>query len=410
MGEEPRVGKPMSDSRMRELIDFVFGERLRRMREREQVEASRATTPPPPPSRKRKRANVVSIEDDEEAEEEEERQRLRRRRLAPQWMPRRGSLPLLTGDRAHVLEPWESDIHQVAITHDGQTVMQWSHSNGRNEHPRSADVMFVGGFEFPTQHYYIVDGLRGGYISVSGFLHDFYHDFDAMRFEKAAQCLRATSEKSPYFFMTTTQEVFDYWDKIRDNGTCYHAAIDDTLQGRPLRPVYQVGKSDAIYGPPPGFARFMVEHPDLEVHWTEFTVFDRVLVLVGQFDALFWDKRRQCFILVDWKNVKTFRTSATEKGTDPLTANEDDCHKSHYSLQMNLYRGLLERRYGIRIAEMWIVNFPAFQTKGAPYEIYPVERRNMAPFFARCPRTPEGRSRQIWAPTEPHKNMMPISF
>lgn len=320
--------------------------------------------------------------------------------MTSSWMPSRGDVPRLAGNAAHVPAPWESEIRRVTISHAAKSVSWWSHSNARNEHARSADVFFVGGFECPTQHYYMVDWMRGGYVSVSGFLHDFYHDFEAVSFEIATRCLQSTRETSPYFHMTTTQEVFDYWEKIRDNGTCYHAAIDDVLQGRPLRAVYQVGKSDPIYGPPPGFARFMVEHPDLEVHWSEFTVVDRVLVMVGQFDALFWDRRRQCFVLVDWKNVKTFRTRATEKGTDPLTAQEDDCHLSHYSLQMNLYRALLERRYGVKVAEMWIVNFPAFQTAGAPYELYPVARRDMAPFFARCPNTEEGRLRQIWAPGE----------
>lgn len=394
------VGKAMTDERARELIDFIFGERLRQFRERQRQTA--VSSPPPP--RKRKREDLVRIEedDDDDAEEETAFQQRRRRRSPPSWMPRPGSVPLLTGDPAHVTAPWETQVHRVAVTFEDRTVSLWSHSNERNAHARSSEVFFVGGFEFPSQHYYMVDWLRGGYVSVSGFLHAFYPDFEAMRFDKAAQCLRyATNPGSPYYHMTTSQEVFDYWEKIRDNGTCYHAAIDDTLQGRPLRPVYQVGKSDAIHGPPPGFARFMVEHPDLEVHWTEFSVFDRDLVLVGQFDALFWDRRRQCFVLVDWKNVKNFRTDAATRGSDPLTADEPDCHRSHYSLQLNLYCALLERRYGITIAEMWIVNFPAFKTEGAPYQLFEVARRDMTPFLARCPVTPDGRSRQIWAPKEP---------
>lgn len=390
----------LSNERMKELMDFIFGERLRKMRAGQGSTPSAVELPPLPPvaeqSRKRKRDEISWTETDD-LEEEYAR---RRRPVAPRWTGRPGDTPLLEGARNTPPPPWYGQVRPITICFGENKTSFWSGSNERNEHPRAAASIFIGGFEFPADHYYVIDFLRGGYVSVSGFLHHFFADFDAKRDLLASFCLRTIKPESPYYSMKTKQEVFDYWDKIRDNGTCYHAAIDDTLQGRPLRAVYQVGKSDAIKGPPPGFARFMTDYPELEVYFTEFTVFDRTLMLVGQFDGLFWHRVRKCFILVDWKNVMTFRMRSTEKGTDPLSANMDDCHLSHYSLQLNLYRALLERRYGFDIAEMWIVNFPAFQHAGAPYQRIPVTRQDMNPFFARCPITAEGRSRKNWAPGE----------
>lgn len=440
----------MTDERMRELIDFVFGRRLKEFRsrselsnkrKRERVEEGDVDTEGKVTKRARRESSLASIEvplstlsptkyyqevlrvikkrqryeepvvDDTDNEDEELPQRkfARLKDETPsssRWLPKHGEIPLLgwlpPSSPPTPYDAIKNMVRPITLTFEGKSTTFWSHSNERNAHPRMKDVFFVGGFDFPDDHYYIVDGIRGGYISVSTFLHRFFPDFNSNRDLFASYCLRATRPDSPYYGMKDVQEVFDLWDKIRDNGTCYHAAIDDTLQGRPLRPVYRVGKSDAIGGPPRGFLRFMTDHPELEVYFTEFTVFDRDLMLVGQFDALFWDRKRQCFVLVDWKNVRNFRVSATQKGTHPLTEKLDDCHLSHYTLQLNLYRVLLERRYGIVIEEMWIVNFPAFrQVTEAVYERYPVPRLNMNPFLALCPITEEGRARRVWAPSEP---------
>lgn len=371
-------------------MDYMFGARLRAFRERAQLaQASErrfvvleegALEQPARPSRKRKRSG------DGEAGEEAARPLKRRRGIAPDGPL---SLPAAPGSAP----PWAAEVHAVALAFEGRARTLWSHSNVRNPHPRSARSRFVGGFEAPTEHYYIVDGRRDGLTSVTTFLHHFFRDFDEMKHMIASRLVGARDPASPYFGMTSEREVLGFWDRNRDNGTCKHAAMDDVIQGRPLRQPYQVESSEAIWGPPAGFYRFMTDHPELESIFTEFTMFDLDHMLVGQCDWLAWDKERQCAILIDWKNVMKFQTWSRTMGTDPLTARRMDCHLVKYTLQLNIYRDILERLYGFAIAEMWIVNFPPLAQDVAHYDVYVAERVDLAPFFARCPITPEGRQR-----------------
>jgi hypothetical protein len=388
------VTKALSDERARELMNFMFGERLRKKRD-----AAGSAAPAAPalvvvaPSRKRKRSEVEWTI----ADELEEDERWWRRPAAPRWTPRWREVPLLDAPAWPEPTPaWWSDVRQITVKLGDRSTTWCSNSNERNAHARSPDSFFMGGFDFPNDHYYMIDWIRGGYISGTGFIHHgFFADFEAKRLTIARGCTNA--KKPPYMGMTV-DEVLAFWNKIRDTGTCRHAAIDDALQGRPQR-TYQLGNSEAVNGPPLGFYAFLTDFNNLEIYFSEFTVFDRALVLVGQFDALFWDRTRQCFVLVDWKNTLNFRTTSSEKGTDPLTAHLPDCHYGHYSMQLNLYRALLERRYGFVIAEMWIVNFPALQSD--VYQRFDVAYMDMEPFFARCPVTEEGRARLVWAPAEP---------
>jgi hypothetical protein len=393
--------KRLSDERVRSVMDYLFGERLRAMRLAKATASTSLPAVASSPTRKRKREMLEWTETDDL---EEERAR-KRRPVLDYWMPRWGVTPLLEASSQTVAPAWRRNIHFITLEFEGRTTSFWSVSNERNHVSRSDAIIFIGGFDFPEDHYYIIDFIRGGYISVTGFLHEFFPDFDAKRDIYVSYCLRATRPDSPYFGMTTKEQVVDFWDKTRDNGTCYHAAMDDVLQGRPSR-TYQVGKSDVISRPPNGFYRFMTDYPDLVIYWTEFSVVDRDLVLVGQFDALFWDKGRQCFVLVDWKNVLNFRTTSSERGTDPLTADMPDCHLSHYTVQLNVYRALVERHLGIVIADMWIVSFPPLKNAEAAYELHRAKRLDMNKFFARCPTTAEGRARKVFCGGEREASLL----
>ncbi len=397
---------PMSGDRVRELTAFLFASMFER---RKKAAAAAAVVVSPSRKRKRDESDLdwsVTIEEDSSSDEPPAK--LRRIQV---WSEDKQAAPALPWHKGlDQLPDWVKHGHLVRETYTGPTfgnreIEFWSHSNGRNEHERCKDIEFFGGFDDPTVHYYVIDGLRGGYTSVTSFLHLFFADFELVKYERAQLCTRgARNPTGVYFGMETVERVLGFWDTNRDNGTCKHAAIDDHLQGRPLRPVYQCGASDPIGGPPLGYYHFMADHPDLVPYFTEFSVFDRDLCICGQFDALFWDTRRLCFVLVDWKNVLNFKTSnPSEKGVHPLTANMDDCHKVQYTLQLNIYRSILEKHYGFKVREMWIVNFPPREQAEGAYMKIIAERIDMVPFFAQCPVTEEGKARlALWGGEQQH--------
>jgi len=80
-------------------------------------------------------------------------------------------------------------------------------------------------------------------------------------------------------------------------------------------------------------------------------------VCTGSVDMLFKDPIvDNGLIIMDWKRSKEIKmSSAYGKGTNPLTAQLDDCNYNHYSLQLTIYKQILEQYYGYTITGCYIV-------------------------------------------------------
>ena len=93
------------------------------------------------------------------------------------------------------------------------------------------------------------------------------------------------------------------------------------------------------------------------------------------------------YALYDWKRVKEIkRDNAYEKGNG-VCSTLDHCNYSHYSLQLHIYKKILETRYDLIVSEMYLVVLHPDQPTFARVEVADVsdivekifqERRNMA--------------------------------
>jgi hypothetical protein len=90
---------------------------------------------------------------------------------------------------------------------------------------------------------------------------------------------------------------------------------------------------------------------------TEVMVYDSVIKLSGMVDALFKDKLGH-IRMVDWKRSKEIRTTgfSNQMGVQ-LCSGLPDCNQSHYFLQLNMYKYVLETYYEIEIYSMQLVVF-----------------------------------------------------
>ena len=87
-------------------------------------------------------------------------------------------------------------------------------------------------------------------------------------------------------------------------------------------------------------------------HRTELCIFHQGLRVAGQIDALFLDASWR-LVIVDWKRVRNLRT----EGFDPLRYPLDRLSDSNdwiYSLQLNLYRYILETEYSHGVSAMYL--------------------------------------------------------
>lgn len=218
-----------------------------------------------------------------------------------------------------------------------------------NYHPRDARITF-----YEPTHTYTIDGSSKGIISGTGFLHQFFPHFDAKKtIEKMMKSQKWPA--SPYFGMTA-DEIEKHWsDKGKDastKGTAMHLAIEQFMNGAYEVIDNEVKKTVEFQY----FMNFWNDHgADLEPYRAEWSVFSEEHMLCGQIDMLFKRKSDGAFLIYDWKRSREIKTSNEwAKGHAPLD-HLDDSNYWHYSLQLNLYRWVLEHLYSMKIADMYLI-------------------------------------------------------
>jgi len=208
-------------------------------------------------------------------------------------------------------------------------------------------------FYEPT-HTYTIDGSSKGIISGTGFLHQFFGHFDAKG--TIEKMMRSPNwPASPYYGMKA-EEIEKMWsDKGKDastKGTAMHLAIEQFMNG--AYDVIDPEVKETVefkY-----FMNFWKDHgADLEPWRAEWSVFSEAHMLCGQIDMLFRRKSDGKFLIYDWKRSREIKTNNNfQKGLAPLD-HLDDCNYWHYTLQLNLYRWILEHLYGMEIADLYLI-------------------------------------------------------
>lgn len=125
------------------------------------------------------------------------------------------------------------------------------------------------------------------------------------------------------------------------------------------------------------------EKDDLVPFRTEWSVFSEDHDIAGQIDAMFIRKSRSCeqkssFVLVDWKRVANMDYGCDSSSSPFLNYGKPpfqsipDTNYGHYTIQVNTYKMILERFYGITISEMFLVQIhPTLPFPG--YKIHPIK-------------------------------------
>ena len=84
---------------------------------------------------------------------------------------------------------------------------------------------------------------------------------------------------------------------------------------------------------------------------TEVCLYHVGLCVAGQLDALFKSEMDGRFALVDWKRCKSIVFTNDFRTMRPPLDNLADCNGSLYTLQLNVYRYILESEYGCHIGD-----------------------------------------------------------
>jgi ATP-dependent exoDNAse (exonuclease V) beta subunit len=212
----------------------------------------------------------------------------------------------------------------------------------KNKHERDERIAFE-----EKTHTYYVDGSSDGIISVTMIIKEYFPKFDP---DIILKKMKNKNEKYPNM---NDSQIKKLWIEnsinASKNGTKLHKLIEN---------YYNSIENDKSEENLTEFKYFLNFHSTiknyLEPYRTEWSIFDGQLGLAGQVDMIY-KKKDGTYCLYDWKRVKEIkRDNIFEKGIGKLS-DLDNCNYNHYSLQLNIYKRLLETRYDIKISEMFLV-------------------------------------------------------
>ena len=220
-------------------------------------------------------------------------------------------------------------------------------------------------------HTYTMDGAT--LTSVTTFIKSFMPEVSPASIIKSKRKEWSTRERCPYNDMTDEQ-IISSWEALRDEaakmGTRMHTMIEKSIEeelsnrqlyGRSWVPVHnkeEEEQNEDLKVEMQAYRKFRLDNPTWQPVATETTVFDLELGVCGTFDAIFYDTKELCYILLDWKRCKNISSGYEGiESTHPTLRGIACGNYTQYMLQLYVYQRCIEKRcnnvdYDVKILPM----------------------------------------------------------
>ena len=212
----------------------------------------------------------------------------------------------------------------------------------KNAHPRDQYITFDEG-----PHIYTIKG-DSDFMSVTTWNHSHFSHFDA---DKIIDKMMSSWKwnKSKYYGMTK-DEIKELWEnngkeaseagtKMHYNIECFYNRIhvkDTSIEFRYFR-------------------EFAYDYGKLMPYRTEWMIYDEELKFAGSIDMLYRNEDGTLEIY-DWKRSKGIKKeNRYQSGITECVKHLPDSNFWHYSLQLNTYKAILEKNYGVKVGGMYLV-------------------------------------------------------
>jgi hypothetical protein len=213
----------------------------------------------------------------------------------------------------------------------------------KHPHERDSHITFDEG-----PHIYTIDG-DSDYTSVTTFCHSLFEKFDADKIITKMMNSRKW-EQSKYFGMTR-EEIKAQWSEngrvASEAGTKMHYDIECYYNKIPT-------ENDSVeYG---YFKQFVAAFPELIPYRTEWMIYHEELKLAGSVDMVYRDATGN-LLIYDWKRCKEIVKvpKFMKYSHHPLVEYIIDSNYWHYCLQLNVYKWILQAKYGATVGDLYLV-------------------------------------------------------
>jgi hypothetical protein len=221
----------------------------------------------------------------------------------------------------------------------------------KNKHPRDDNIIFQ-----EEGHLYFVNG-DPNYISVTTVIHEFFPKFDSdVIIDKMQKSNKWTNSK---YYGMTSDEIKKQWKDIAESaarlGTLLHESIENYYNNIEQNIDSEIEKE---------YNQFLLfkdeilkKYPNLEPYRTEWYVYHEDYRISGSIDMIFIDKQTQELYIFDWKRTSELKKeNRWQTGFAPI-CHLDDCNYNQYSIQLNVYKFILESKYDKKVNSLYLVCF-----------------------------------------------------
>lgn len=229
---------------------------------------------------------------------------------------------------------------------------------------------------FETGHKYkITIDPDSKYTSVTTWVHTHFPPFHADTIIRNMMSGKAWKPGHKYWGMTAA-EIKKAWNSASSDGTGLHFSIEcfmneseissgythkellDNYEEHLLKKEKDVDVESKIIVAPEWtyFINFVRDTLELKPYRTEWMVFDEELKIAGSIDMVY-ENPDGTLAIYDWKRCleiiseNRFNKFAKTKSI----SHYPDTNYWHYALQLNVYKSILERKYGKTVSELYLI-------------------------------------------------------
>jgi ATP-dependent exoDNAse (exonuclease V) beta subunit len=217
------------------------------------------------------------------------------------------------------------------------------------KNPHERDQLLV--FDEEPHIYTVTSDPDSAYTSCTTFIHHFFQAFDAD--QVVEKMMRSPKWPQSKYYGQTPDEIKAGWERNR-----LEASTAGTAMHKNIECFYNGEKTLEDFREEPDMKHFLTfyrEHGHLlRPYRSEWMIFDEDLKLAGSIDYV-TENEDGSLSLYDWKRSREIkRENPWQSGREPVN-HLPDTNYWHYSLQLNLYRAIIERKYGRTVKGLALV-------------------------------------------------------
>ena len=243
---------------------------------------------------------------------------------------------------------------------------------------RDANIQF-----FEEGHKYtILSDPESAYTSVTTWNHQHFPKFDADAIIQTMMKGKNWNSSNKYWNMTPEQ-IKAQWNansgEVAQAGTDMHYQIECFMNNNELSPGYtHQDLLEANYFNNNNtlewsyFLEFVKNNPELKPYRTEWLVYDEEIKIAGSIDMVY-ENPDGTLLIYDWKRSREITKSNNwnKSAITECIQHLPDTNYWHYTLQLNTYKTILEKKYGKKVTGMFLVKLHPLNTNKS-YQILKV--------------------------------------